>query len=434
MIFAFLIITFIGTTISFASDTLTVGPEGNYTNIQDAINAASPGATILVEIGTYNGDLHIDKQLTLKGQNIEYGHPVICGSGNGDVITISADGVRIEGFEIKNSEKYASAIRVESNDNTITGNSVTGCNEGIRMDHSDRNLITDNKLIDNRGDGIYIHNSDDNVISQNDAERNQFGIQGNNLKGNIINRNNFKANTGIDVYLENVTDTMIDSNRVEDNEHASRSGGDGIGMRYGNNITISNNYVGKHYYGIKVYYSSLVTVTNNTAENSGVNIRFDFGTTDSNITHNVVKNGVDNILLGGDSTRILIEYNEVSSGKDGIYLFSSSNNTVQHNNVQGSTYGIRLYKSTDNLITLNYLHENDNDIYPDATGSTVGDNANRANYFGPDKSQTITATPTSIPVTGTPSTPSNPTATPSQNQEPTDIISEIIDLIRDLFS
>ncbi|HMK45449.1 MAG TPA: right-handed parallel beta-helix repeat-containing protein, partial [Methanocella sp.] len=253
------------------------------------------------------------------------------------------------------------------------------------------------------------------------------------LNGGVITKNTCKDNTEIDLYIENITNTLIDGNRMEDNEHASRSGGDGIGMRYGNNITISNNYVGKHYYGIKVYYSDLVNVTNNTAENSGVNIRVDFGTKDSNVTHNIVKNGVDNILLGGGSTRILIEYNAVSSGKDGVYLFSSSNDTVRHNNVQGSEYGIRLYESTDNLITLNYLHENDNDLYPDATGSIASDNSNRANYFGPDKSQVTTATPTpeSTPVT---STPSAPTATPSQNQKPTDIISQIIELIRGLFS
>ncbi|WP_424359193.1 right-handed parallel beta-helix repeat-containing protein [Methanocella sp. MCL-LM] len=392
---------FLATACSLASESLIVGDGGSYSSVQSAIDAASPGSTILVHSGTYREDLHVDKQVTLKGVDSGNGLPVIYGSGSGDVITITADGVRLEGFVVKNSEKYASAILIESNDNQIVGNTITDSNEGIHLDHGDRNLVTGNTLIGNHGDSIYIHYSDDNVITNNYAENNQFGIQGYNLRGNVISGNTCDDNTEIDLYLEQVSDTLISDNRIESNEASSRSGGDGIGMRYGTNVTIRDNYVGKHYYGIKVYYSNTTTVFNNTAVDSGVNIRFDFGTHDSVISNNTVRNGVDNILVAGECSNIFIEYNLVSSGKDSIYLFGSGDNIVRHNNVYDSTYGIRLYKSTDNLITQNYLHDNENNLYPSGAGSTVSDNDRRANYYGEEPA--VTPTPgTSVDATALP--------------------------------
>lgn len=421
---ACLLLTFTGTAASFASETLTVGAGGNYSSIQAAIDSASPGSTILVNSGTYSGDLHINKQLTLKGKDTGSGIPVIYGSGGGDVITITAGGVHLEGFAIQNSEKYATAVLVESDDNTIVGNTITDSNTGIKLDHGSHNTVTDNTIVGNRGDAIYLHYSDGNTIARNYAENNQFGIQGENLRGNLITGNILKDNSEIDLYVEQVSDTVISRNHIEDNEEASRNGGDGIGMRYGTNVTITENTVGKHYYGIKVYHSSKITVSSNNVADSGVNIRFDFGTHDSVIKFNNVSNGVDNILIAGDCYGILIEYNLVSSGKDSIYLFNSGDNTVQHNNVYDSTYGIRLYKSTGNVITLNYLHDNENDIYPSGSGSTVSNNAKRSNYYGE-----AAASPTPWPASGMLITP-----TPRTDSGQVDFITWIINFISSLFS
>jgi parallel beta-helix repeat protein len=429
-----LCLVLIGTAGSFASETLIVGPGGNYSSIQAAIDAAHTGDTILVYSGQYPGDLQIDKKITLKGKDTGSGKPVVSGSGNSDVITITANGVDLQGFEVRGSEKYASSIQIRSDDNVISGNTVTGSNEGIRMDHANGNRITHNTLTGNHGDGIYIHYSNNNIITDNLAENNEFGVHGETLQGNVISDNICKDNSQIDIYVENIADSIISGNRIESNELSSRSGGDGIGMRYGTNVTIKDNYVGKHYYGIKVYYSDTITVINNTVEDSGVNIRFDFGTKDSAIQNNTVSNGIDNILIGGEGSNNLVEYNLVSVGKDSIYLFGAgNNNTIRHNNVHDSTYGIRMYKSTGNVITLNYLHENVNDIYPDNNGNTVSDNENRANYYGEESVPVSTSSPTSSP-SGINNTAIPTTTGPGASPVQTDLISWILGMIGNLFS
>jgi parallel beta-helix repeat protein len=158
-----------------------------------------------------------------------------------------------------------------------------------------------------------------------------------------------------------------------------------------------------------------------------VNIRFDFGTYDSVIKNNTVRNGVDNILIAGDSSNIFIEYNLVSGGKDSIYLFGANDNIVRHNNVYDSTYGIRLYKSTGNIITQNYLHDNQENLYPSDAGSTVSDNANRANYYG-DENPGVTPTPGSTVVDAT-AVPG-----PGTGEGQTDILSWLWGIISSLFA
>ena len=49
-----------------AQATITVSPSGTYKTIQSAVNAASAGDIILVQSGTYNENVVLDKAVTLK--------------------------------------------------------------------------------------------------------------------------------------------------------------------------------------------------------------------------------------------------------------------------------------------------------------------------------------------------------------------------------
>ena len=65
--------------------------DADFTGIQDAINNASDGDTIIVHSGIYDENVVVDRSVTLKG----IGHPVVDACGEGDAIRLTADGITL---------------------------------------------------------------------------------------------------------------------------------------------------------------------------------------------------------------------------------------------------------------------------------------------------------------------------------------------------
>ena len=75
-------------------------------SIQEAINSAQHGDTVLVHNGTYIEDVVVNKSISLIGENKE--NTIVYGSGNGTVIYVFADNVNISRFTIMNSGNFLS--------------------------------------------------------------------------------------------------------------------------------------------------------------------------------------------------------------------------------------------------------------------------------------------------------------------------------------
>lgn len=99
----FTTLTFIGVGCVSAA-TITVCDSGcDHTSIQAAIDAADPDDTIEVHSGAYNENVNVTKQLILKGIDTGSGKPVVDAGGSGSAITLSADGITLEGFTATNA-------------------------------------------------------------------------------------------------------------------------------------------------------------------------------------------------------------------------------------------------------------------------------------------------------------------------------------------
>ena len=103
----------------------------------------------------------------------------------------------------------------------------------------------------------------------------------------------------------------------------------GIYLNYTKHCNVSDNNASKNSDGIRLYYSSNNTLTNNIANS----------------------NSIDGIYLHYSSNNTLTN-NNASKNEGGIYLYSSNNNTLQSNTMKNNAYGICLEYSNNYYNTI----------------------------------------------------------------------------------
>lgn len=198
----------------------------DFPTIQDAVNGAPSGSTILVDNGVYYEHVSISKTLTLLGADEQA--TIIDGSDKGTIITVTADNVLINGFTVRNSSTLLNADGIlleNSSGSTISGNTVALCGgagigladstndtvtdnivssigktvgillgNGISLESSLNNTISDNLITDSAQTGVNLFSSDDNIISGNTIQNNGFGINEVLSNDNVHFSNDFLHN------------------------------------------------------------------------------------------------------------------------------------------------------------------------------------------------------------------------------------------------
>lgn len=256
-----------------ATQALEGRPRPEHTSpLQARIDALAPGATLDVPPGIYEGDLYLDKPVTLVGR----GRPVLRGSGHGSVVRVRAHDVTLSGFDIDGRRggdlgRDTSGVHVaaphvtirdcrvhdalfgiylrESDDATLDGNLVEGIPDrppgeigsGIHVWNSQRFHILGNTVVGTR-DGMYIqssshgevrHNhardlryglhymfSDDNVFEDNVFETGAAGTALMYSKRLLFRRNQFVRNRGfasVGLLLKACDDVVAEDNLIADN-------------------------------------------------------------------------------------------------------------------------------------------------------------------------------------------------------------------------
>jgi parallel beta-helix repeat protein len=185
--------------------------------IQDAIDAADPQASIRVHSGEYNENVVVDKSLILTA--VIGAHPIIDGDTNGDgapdgdVITLVAPQVVVEGFEIRNGVNGIAGQTIQS---IITKNSIHGAAEaGIALwGESSNNAVIANVVLGSARQGILVGSSSGSMTARSNL------IEGNQIVGSSLEgKTDCIGPDGAGIHLWHADACIVSANDVQGHGH-----------------------------------------------------------------------------------------------------------------------------------------------------------------------------------------------------------------------
>jgi parallel beta-helix repeat protein len=345
----------------------------DYATIQEAINNASDGDTILVAAGTYYEHVVVNKTVTLIGEDVNT--TIIDGSSTGHVVNVISDNVNITGFTVQHSGN----VHMPALEAGICLNRTTGCNisgnsviengfAGISLLDSPHNLITGNNVSRSGWGGIHLMNSSRNTVSGNTLDSIGLqqnwggGINGhvtsnyNNIADNVITncvygmfyhasaynsicRNNISAIVSVGIWLQD----QVSHNVVAENKLANATVAVWLQGPNTNNTLVANVVTSCNVGFNLTQYSTSNSLLNNTATNCHVGVQLS-GSNQNNVSGNHFSENNCSLSLSASYYNRIFD-NEIDNNRCGIALQYSSDNRFYHNNIINNTLQVSVLGS-----------------------------------------------------------------------------------------
>jgi nitrous oxide reductase family maturation protein NosD len=304
-------------------------PEKNLAaeNLQVIIDSMKEGAVLKLENKTYDGNLIINKSISMIGSN----KTVINGDGTGNVISIKAPNVKVSHLTVtgssmnrNSSEEYA-AIKIYTNNNVVDHINIRRSFHGIYLSQAHHNTIRDNDIVGMgkgeiaaQGNGLHVYYSNDNLLTHNTIEGTRDGMffdyannnrsYENNISNtryglhymysddNIFKKNTFTMNTG--------GAAIMNSNhlKLEDNQFIINYGNQSFGLMLlqANDNEIENNTFYMNQRGLYIDQSTRNMFRNNRITQNQIGIELWASSNEQTFTLNrISENTLPVVTLGG---------------------------------------------------------------------------------------------------------------------------------------
>lgn len=306
----------------------------NGNELQKVLANTSENRIIRLEPGEYIGTFTINQPLHLIG---EEGAKLI-GLKNGNVLTIEADDVTVEGLQIEGGGSQNAGIYVKGNRSFIQKNIIQDVFHGIYAKES------------------YGHRIENNVISSFTGSSNHKGYG---------------------IYLVKAPNSAATSNFIYDTQ-------DGIFVSYSDFCEIRRNQMVRARYGVHTMDSRTVLIAQNEVRES-VNGLMIMQSNEVSILANSfhLNTKIDGAgMFIFDTFDSKISSNLMQGNFKGILLENAKRNTFEFNTFIGNHTGLELRKaSEENTIYLNNFYHNSRQIISDEKNINLFSKDNYGNYF-----------------------------------------------------
>lgn len=322
--------------LSLRAEIIEICPACPVTTVKEGIRLTRPCDTLLIKEGEYRErDIVVDKPIFIIGQNF----PVIDGEDSGEIFTVTADQVHIEGLQIQN-----------------VGVSYIRDQAGIHLQRVEEFHIKNNRLL-NTFFGVYLEKSKNGIVEDNFIKSNAVNevTSGNAIHmwycKNILVKNNQAIRHRDGIYLEFTDNSIVHGNLSEGNvryglhfmfsnndiyfSNTFRDNGAGVAVMYSSKIDMEYNVFEKNWgpssYGLLLKDIKDSKIENNTFRENTTGI---FAETSNRINyrHNLFsQNGWALKISGGCQYNTLTENNFISNSFDLAVQTSGFDNSFDGN-------------------------------------------------------------------------------------------------------
>lgn len=328
-----------------SAETIPVCSTCKIKTIKGAISNAADFDTILIKMGTYREfNIHIDKPLTILGE----GTPVIDGEDKGEILTVTADNVTLDGIRVIN-----------------VGTSYTRDYAAIRMVKC-KDFIIRNLIIEKLFFGIYLEKASHGKILNN------------KIIGDAVDE--FGSGNGIHLWYANNIEII-----GNDIQHVR----DGIYFEFADNCTIKNNHSHNNIrYGLHFMFSNYDVYEGNTFEKNGAGVAVMFSKF-INMYNNTFKDNWGTASYG----LLLKEINDANiigntfeENTIGINIEGTNRIKYRNNNFIGNGWALKVRGAvyTNSFINNNFLYNSFDLSYNSNLNDNVFDKNYWSNYTGYD--------------------------------------------------